>query len=164
MIRKSIVLGLLFLFSTLNAQADNFTLDITDITSTITFGVTHTDNDPFIDVFNFTGFTEPVIASASLVSIGFIPAQDIEFSSVTLNGNPLTYGNGFFSYAYTPSQLSLTGPLQLVVQGTSGATRSIFASYSGTLNVTAVPEPGIYSMLLAGLSMVGFMIRRRKVS
>jgi len=35
---------------------------------------------------------------------------------------------------------------------------------SGFVTVTAVPEPETYAMLLAGLGLLGFMARRRKVS
>ncbi|PIV71592.1 MAG: PEP-CTERM sorting domain-containing protein, partial [Rhodocyclales bacterium CG17_big_fil_post_rev_8_21_14_2_50_68_7] len=30
--------------------------------------------------------------------------------------------------------------------------------------ITAVPEPGSWTMLMAGLGMMGFMIRRRRAS
>jgi len=30
------------------------------------------------------------------------------------------------------------------------------------LNVSAVPEPETYAMMLAGLGMMGFMVRRRR--
>ena len=36
------------------------------------------------------------------------------------------------------------------------------AIYSGTLSVTAVPEPETYGMMLAGLGLMGFVARRRK--
>jgi hypothetical protein len=33
---------------------------------------------------------------------------------------------------------------------------------TGTLTVTAVPEPQTYAMMLAGLALMGFVVRRRK--
>jgi hypothetical protein len=37
------------------------------------------------------------------------------------------------------------------------------ATISGTASITPIPEPESYAMLLAGLGMVGFMARRRRV-
>jgi len=36
------------------------------------------------------------------------------------------------------------------------------ASYAGNISISPVPEPETYAMLLAGLGMIGFSIRRRK--
>jgi hypothetical protein len=38
------------------------------------------------------------------------------------------------------------------------------ASYAGNISVSPVPEPETYAMLLAGLGLVGFSARRRKVA
>src|SRR5690242_1623560 len=52
----------------------------------------------------------------------------------------------------------------------SGGTHNGSLGYSGTdfamdnLIINAVPEPETYAMLLAGLGLVGFMARRRKIS
>ena len=36
-------------------------------------------------------------------------------------------------------------------------------TYTGGINVAAVPEPETYAMLLAGLGLIGFTARRRKL-
>ena len=53
---------------------------------------------------------------------------------------------------------NITGPLVLTISGTS----AFNGSYAGTLNVSAVPEPETYAMMLGGLGLLGFMARRRK--
>lgn len=122
------------------------------------FYVTH--SSAFTDTFEFSPTLSSSLVSASLISIGFTPAADIKFTSVTLNGYALSIVNGVVDTAVTASQLNLTGPLTLVVSGLSGSN----ASYSGTINVTAVPEPETFAMLGAGLAVVGFAARRRKAA
>ena len=144
------------------ALANNVNNTIAVSGGTIFFGALHTDSDPFTDTFDFNNVIGSVLASASLVTIGFTPAENIDFTSATLNGTPLTLVSaGPVDSGYTASELSLTGPLQLVVTGTTGAGGGIFSSYSGTVNVTAIPEPGTWALMLTGLSGLGFMARRQ---
>jgi hypothetical protein len=144
------------------ALANNVSNSILVSGGTIYFGALHTDSDPFTDNFDFNLVLGSVLASASLITIGFTPAQNVDFTSATLNGNALTLSpTGVVESAFTASELSLTGPLQLVVTGTTGAGGGVFSSYSGTLNVTQIPEPGTWALMLSGLSGIGFMARRQ---
>lgn len=129
--------------------------------SQYTGGFTVTHSGAFSDTFTFSPTLASSIVSASLISIGFTNVDNIDFTSVSLNGHALTISNGVFDTALTGSQLNLNGPLTLIVNGTSG----LNASYSGTINVmAAVPEPETYALMLGGLGLVGFAARRRKAA
>jgi len=123
------------------------------------FGALHTDAFDFTDVFTFNA-SGPFVASASLGTVGS-GANNIDFLSANLNGNALTLSpNGSFEFG-SIQNVSVTSPLILTVTGKSGAAGGTFASYSGTVNVAAVPEPGTWAMILAGILGVGAIARRR---
>jgi hypothetical protein len=149
------------------AWAEDVTVNNIDLTSgTAFFGVFHFDDGAFTDTFNFINGPGAADATASLITAALSNGnQNIDFSSATLNGNALTFSpNGQFEYG-SGAWAGLIGPtFQLVVMGmTSGTPGSTAASYSGTLNVSPVPEPGTYALLLAGLGAVGFIAKRRKL-
>ena len=122
-----------------------------------TFGAVH--SAAFTDTYTFLPVFDSESVDSALISIGFIPTSDINFTSVILNGISLTITNGAIDTAVTGFPFLLSGPLTLIVSGTSGLT----ASYAGTINVQPIPEPETYAMLLAGLGVVGWLARRRSI-
>lgn len=145
------------------AMANNVIVNQGLTGDTTYYGALHTDNVDFEDQIN-VNVVGQVLVSASLTTIGS-GAQNIDFVSAELNGNPLTLSpNGFVETGFTPVELNLTGPLVLKIKGKSGAAGGVFASYSGTLNVRAVPEPAFGLLGMAGAAMTGLAWRRRRVS
>jgi hypothetical protein len=47
---------------------------------------------------------------------------------------------------------------------TTTVTRAVWNTYIAAINVQAIPEPETYVLMLAGLSVVGFLARRRRVA
>ena len=158
---KQIAVVAALALSSTGALADIFNVNV--INGTASFNHSNVVAGEFQDVWNFN-IAGLVTADGILSNFSFRPNQDIDFGVVTLNGVELTVTNtvdagGNLSLAKL-FPANFVGPLQLVVNFTSGGN----GSYSGNINVTAVPEPETYALMLAGLGLVGFMARRRKAA
>lgn len=134
-----------------------------EYTSSFSSDVTST---PFSDTLDFSlPGTGPVInglansislnASGSLV---FTSLQLWDMTAATQIDTGATFGvfmgQSVAGLSFTSSVLP--GSYQLRIGGTG------VGGYGGSLNVTPVPEPETYAMLLAGLGLMGFTARRRK--
>jgi len=161
--------GLLLAAAAAVAQADNLSTNVNlggnATEQSAAFGVTHIELGSFVDTFNFTPSSGTFLVDASLVTLGFSPPSDVNLDFAFINGNPMVLtGPGIFEYGYlVPTAIS--GPLVLTVIGNVGSAGAIgpaSASYSGTLNISPVPEPAAYAMLLAGLAVAGVAGLRRR--
>lgn len=89
--------------------------------------------------------------------VGVQTTGGMSLKGVTFNGVALgdittpKYFHGFGTF---------TGP-DMVVHVTGASVAA--GSFSGTLSVTAVPEPETYALMLAGLGVIGFTAARRRV-
>lgn len=163
-------MGLLLAVAASAVQADNVVVNVnlggSATEQSAAFGVTHLEKGAFADTFNFSPSAGTYSVDASLVTLGFSPRTDITFTAAYVNGHELTLsGPGLFESGFLLPSV-ITGPLALSVFGyvdfeDTGFTPAS-ASYSGTLNISAVPEPGGYAMLLAGLGVVGTLGLKRR--
>jgi hypothetical protein len=130
------------------------------------FSVTHFEMGDFVDTFNLEPSSGFFNVDSSLITIGFLATTDVSFFSADINGNALTLSpNGAVEWG-TLSMAPIMGPLVLTVYGTvgNGGTGPAAASYAGTANISPVPEPQTWGLLLMGLPLVGYLSRRRKVA
>lgn len=109
-------------------------------------------SSPFTATINFTGLT-----SGTYDVIGDISASMVNFSSVSLDGHAWNVTN-FPQFSFGYLEVTANQPVQLVLTGNSLTGNP---NFSGSLQVTAVPEPESYAMLLAGLGAIGLVARRR---
>ncbi|WP_293907908.1 FxDxF family PEP-CTERM protein [Phenylobacterium sp.] len=140
-----------------------------DLFGTATFGATTTDLGAFTHTFNFmtTGLND---ASSSVVTIQLKSGKkDIDFTSVKLDGFAFTQ-TGFDPSAETwdlTTALLTAGSHAIVLKGSvvsAGPALKDAASYSGTLNISAiaVPEPATWALMMVGFGGAGAMLRSRR--
>lgn len=165
----SFATGLLLAAAAAAVQADNLSTNVnlggSASEQSAAFGVTHIEQGSFVDTFTFTPSSGTFFVDASLVTLGFTPNADVNLDFAIINGNYMTLtGPGIFEYGYL-LPTAITGPLVLTVIGNvngAGAIGPASASYAGTLNISPVPEPASYAMLLAGLGVAGLWRGRRR--
>lgn len=96
--------------------------------------------DVFINTFELISISSPGPAIASGAVAGFGVVDFFSFGGL-ISGD---------TYA-----VHVDGVLAAAGQGSG--------SYAGNLHIAAIPEPETYAMLLAGLGLIGFSIRRRRM-
>ena len=116
-------------------------------------------NNTFTDFYHFT-------VGASDLDAGFYANQGTivglsisKFDLVLEGGGMVANSTGSGGSWSIASTLLAPGSYVLEVAGT--VIGSVRGNYNGTLNVSPVPEPETYGMMLAGLALVGVVARRK---
>jgi hypothetical protein len=116
-------------------------------------------NNTFTDFYHFT-------VGASDLDAGFYANQGktvglniTKFDLVLAGGSLVATGTGAGGSWNIASTLLAPGSYVLEIAGK--VTGSVRGNYNGTLNVSPVPEPETYGMLLGGLALVGVVARRK---
>lgn len=168
---KPTILAVALALSTASAFAENHVFDVPLIgpgpqgNYTAGFEVQHLVAGAFEDTITFTPSVSGLL-KGSLITTGVNRFDNINFTSGAVNGVAFAFSPvGANEWGFTNLAFG-AGPLVLKLFGIAGpalaAGTAIGATYSGTLNVSAVPEPETYLMLLAGLGLFGFIASRRR--
>ncbi|OHT20169.1 FxDxF family PEP-CTERM protein [Edaphosphingomonas haloaromaticamans] len=128
------------------------------------FGNTGLSNGTgFTDTFTFT-LSEDMLANLTVFSISLGRLQNVDFTSIQFDGRVLQPGGGngnIESWYLDPIFLTAGEKVIEITYNVSGASSGSLASYSGILNIAAVPEPATWAMMLVGFGVVGASMRRR---
>lgn len=121
-------------------------------TATVT-AITGSLTDTAVGSGTFTVTGLSTYAAADNVLYAAVPYVDLGGISFTTTGTTYNFGLGG------------SGPYGLILNraqfNPSGYAGSAPNSVNATLNVTAVPEPAAWSLMIAGFALVGFASRRR---
>jgi len=136
-------------------------------TFSATFGNSGIASGNFSDSFTFTLPTNglgsgTVTTSASI----FASPNDLDFTSVTINNMAATLtklNGGLYEVAFANMVPITAGQLNtLTVTGLSRGNGAYGGQLSFIPNAAAVPEPAAWAMMILGVSMVGFAMRRSR--
>jgi hypothetical protein len=118
--------------------------------------------DDFVDVATFS-IGAPGTADSTLTTILLNGVANIDFTHVWLDNHVVDFaiasGLGGVDNATLAPIVLAAGQHTITIEGNllgQGGT------YSGVLNIGAVPEPATWAMMILGMGMVGFGLRMRR--
>ena len=117
------------------------------ITSTISLGQSFQISNLDVRLYRDNNYTAPIL--------GAVPGGAIEAWGTAINIAPGMTGN----VQVLNTTISQPGEYVLEVRGTATGTNG--GSYTGQLNITPVPLPAAFPLLLSALGLLGGLVRKR---
>ncbi|MDG6079078.1 PEP-CTERM sorting domain-containing protein [Erythrobacter litoralis] len=149
------------------ASAATIVLESDEGSDTLTgeFAGTVRNSGPFTREFTFV-LPEAGRTAASITTAAVSMAGNIDFTSVTLNGQNFNLTpNGQFEFGSIALNTD-SGLQTLIVNGIAQTTPGNNAAFSGvvTFAAGAIPEPGMWALMILGFGFVGGALRSRRNS
>jgi hypothetical protein len=120
------------------------------------------------NLFTFAIGSQTLTESSALGATigGTVGAGALGFSFTDTNTGT-TFSNGSLSIVYVPHVTTIGLPVNqtfdyVIGFNDNGSIDGDFDDFVVGVNVTPVPEPETYAMMLAGLGAMGFMLRRQR--
>ncbi len=157
-----------------NTQAQNstYTFSQLGITSASQIGIVFNASEPGNDAFvNLAALSLSIQtpSGTSVFNSGLVSCPGNAGCSLTNTFSGT--GNSGFLFALDAIQAAQANPfvigtnrigLSASVLNATGGVETFFVTNLGTPPVAAIPEPETYALMLAGLGLMGFVLRRRK--
>jgi hypothetical protein len=168
---RSAVTGLLLSTVCLLAHPLTFTVDLlpdANVAGRYTANVqsVHDLSGSVADTFDFVA---PVDGSLSFELQAFGPAGSggFFFQGYQVDGGPIVFNNGSAASLSAAAIPIASGPGSLLVGGVVApalpARVSVTAGYTGSITVTAIPEPQTWLLMIAGLTVLGRAVARQHI-
>ena len=128
-----------------------------------TFAGAVVNSGPFTREFTFV-LPESGVTAATITTAAVNMASNIDFTSVTLNGQNFTLSpNGTFEFGSILLN-TMSGVQTLVVNGIATTTPGTNARFAGVITFTpgAIPEPGMWALMILGFGFIGGALRSRR--
>lgn len=150
MLKKFLATSLMAVTMLGQAQAQN--ISFVDGEASFAKSITARGSDTY--TFSFDG-----LVSGVYDVVGAFSGYNFNVTGATFNGSVLNTAN-LGSFSFGSITYNGTSPFVLTITGTRNG--SIAAGFSGSLiAVSPVPEPESIAMMLAGLGVIGAVVRRR---
>lgn len=156
---KKMAIAVPLVFSLSSGAANSTVYDLGTLNPGNNYSFSTPAAGPVFDLWNFT------LGSLSDLEVDVFGFNNPSLTFALLDDSATQIGSSF-SVAAASNNFS-TPPFASLVAGTYHIVALNFTGtntpgfYGFNLDVTPVPEPETYAMLLAGLGMVGFIARRR---